>query len=84
MHERLHKHMHTTKCIKIIDALLKCHEERTYAKFFGACNDMKRALNACLAEEYIERRRRSMEDSIIRKYNLRVLIEKGEDGGKIT
>jgi hypothetical protein len=33
--------------IQVIDALLLCHAENPYAKFMGACNDQKVALDQC-------------------------------------
>lgn len=27
--------------------LMACHEENPYGKFFGACNDLKLALDSC-------------------------------------
>ena len=76
MHEPLHKHMHSTKCLKVIEALNKCHMERKFGKFFGACNDFKRALDSCLTEEYKARRSESYDDSLIRKFKLRQLEER--------
>ena len=76
MHEPLHKHMHSTKCREIIEALNKCHMERRFGKFFGACNDLKRALDSCLKEEYSARRKISYEDSLISKLKLRELEER--------
>mmetsp|Transcript_1029 Transcript_1029/g.1956 ORF Transcript_1029/g.1956 Transcript_1029/m.1956 type:complete len:99 (-) Transcript_1029:350-646(-) len=39
-------------CLKAIEALQRCHEERTVAKFFGACNKVKKELDDCLTDEY--------------------------------
>ncbi|ELR25158.1 uncharacterized protein ACA1_288790 [Acanthamoeba castellanii str. Neff] len=39
-------------CRKVILELDKCHKERTVAKFFGACNAERAAVDACLQEEY--------------------------------
>jgi hypothetical protein len=38
-------------CRKVILELDKCHKERTVAKFFGACNAERAAVDACLQEE---------------------------------
>ena len=46
---------------KIIQELNRCHEEHPFRKFVGACNDLKRALNACLQKEYVEKRRKNYE-----------------------
>eukprot|EP00644_Phytophthora_capsici_P012781 jgi/Phyca11/13809/fgenesh1_pg.PHYCAscaffold_5_\ len=36
-----------------IKALLECHEENPYAKFFGACGDVKTALDWCFRDEKV-------------------------------
>ncbi|CEG37437.1 Uncharacterized conserved protein [Plasmopara halstedii] len=36
-----------------IKALLDCHNDNPYAKFFGACNDVKSALDQCFKKEKI-------------------------------
>ena len=79
MHEPLHKHMHSTQCLKIIEALSICHRVNKFWKYFGVCNDLKTALDACLTKEYNVRRNVSHESSLIRKYKLRQLIEKGKE-----
>ncbi|KAG7379361.1 hypothetical protein PHYPSEUDO_008717 [Phytophthora pseudosyringae] len=40
-------------CQTEIKALLECHENNPYAKFFGACGDIKTALDWCFKEEKI-------------------------------
>lgn len=30
-----------------VKVLMACHEENPYGKFFGACNDLKVALDSC-------------------------------------
>eukprot|EP00752_Nemacystus_decipiens_P005899 g5332.t1 len=39
---------------------MACHEENPYAKFFGACNDLKMALDKCFVTEKEEKRRKNM------------------------
>lgn len=34
-----------------IQALLTCHQEHPYAKFWGVCNEQKWALDRCFREE---------------------------------
>ena len=34
-----------------IIALIQCHKDNKYAKFWGACNDVDFALTRCLTEE---------------------------------
>ncbi|OWZ02784.1 hypothetical protein PHMEG_00025590 [Phytophthora megakarya] len=38
-------------CQTEIKALLECHDENPYAKFFGACGEIKTALDICFREE---------------------------------
>jgi len=40
----------------VITALMKCHKENKYSKFFGKCNQARRDLDKCLNEEYEEYR----------------------------
>ncbi|CAN0433724.1 unnamed protein product [Ectocarpus sp. 12 AP-2014] len=39
---------------------MACHEENPYGKFFGACNDLKLALDSCFVLEKEEKRRKNM------------------------
>lgn len=41
-------HLHT---LQVIDALNRCHKERSIAKFWGVCTDQKLALDACFRQE---------------------------------
>ncbi|KUF76763.1 hypothetical protein AM587_10011162 [Phytophthora nicotianae] len=41
---------------KEIKALLECHENNPYAKFFGACGEVKTALDHCFKNEKIRMR----------------------------
>ncbi|CAH0488603.1 unnamed protein product [Peronospora farinosa] len=38
-------------CQSEIKALLQCHDHNPYAKFFGACSDVKTALDWCFKHE---------------------------------
>ncbi|TDH66664.1 uncharacterized protein CCR75_005189 [Bremia lactucae] len=40
-------------CQAEIKALLDCHENNPYAKFFGACSDAKTALDKCFKAEKV-------------------------------
>ena len=60
MHPLLSEHTHPD-CVQAMDALKQCHRERSIAKFWGACNDYKYALDKCLAAEYKSRRRENFE-----------------------
>ncbi len=48
MHPPLHGH---PMCREVIEALDKCHKERTIAKFFGVCNKQRAEVDKCLTEE---------------------------------
>lgn len=50
MHPSLALHLHPL-CKDAILALEKCHKENQYAKFWGACNEVRRELDKCLGEE---------------------------------
>ena len=63
MHPNLADHLHSEECRKVIRELQKCHAEHPYRKFLGACNDLKRALNACLQKEYQERQTTNLEEA---------------------
>ena len=46
---------------QLVDLLVSCHDEKPYAKFWGACNDAKVAMDACFREEKEEKRRANFE-----------------------
>ncbi|KAK1858449.1 hypothetical protein I4F81_001054 [Pyropia yezoensis] len=60
MHPHLAPHLHPS-CQEAILALTACHEDHPLAKFFGACNAAKAALDSCLADEYLIRREMNSE-----------------------
>jgi len=61
MHPTFAPHLHGEECRKIIQQLNQCHEDHPFRKFVGVCNDLKRALNACLQKEYVEKRKKNYE-----------------------
>lgn len=73
MHPNLAPHLHT-ECRDVIEKLSSCHSQHPYKKFLGACNDLKRALNKCLQQEYETKRRKNYQESVERKkrYQLKV------------
>lgn len=50
MHPPLVAHRHP-ECAELIRALEGCHARRPLAKFLGACNDQKIALDKCFRSE---------------------------------
>ena len=63
MHPPLDAHLHSLNCRAVIEELLKCHKDNPLRKYLGVCNQLKRDLNKCLQEEYLERRQRNWEES---------------------
>jgi len=56
MHTNLASHLHTPQCNEMIAALEKCHAEKSFTKFFGACNELDTAVNRCLKKERLAKR----------------------------
>lgn len=79
MHPSLARHLHGEECREIIEQLHSCHANHPYKKFFGACNDLKRALNRCLQKEYEVRRKQSYQASVERKRRYKELLQEEED-----
>lgn len=75
MHPNLSPHLHGAECRKVIEELNRCHSEHPYKKFFGACNDLKRALNRCLHKEYIERQKENLKSAQNRKSHYKTVVE---------
>ena len=48
------------KCAALVDALVECHDNNVYGKFWGACNDQKAAMDACFKAEKDEKRRENL------------------------
>ena len=48
-------------CGECVQDLVKCHEENPITKFFGACNDVKTAMDKCFRDEKIARRTANLE-----------------------
>ena len=75
MHPNLAPHLHGQECREIIAQLYKCHADNPYRKFFGACNEFKRALNRCLQKEYEINRSKSYQASVERKERYRRIMQ---------
>jgi COX assembly protein 2 len=50
----------TALSIQVVKALIDCHEDNPWGKFFGSCNDAKVLLDQCFREEKEERRRENL------------------------
>ncbi|CAH3176785.1 unnamed protein product [Porites evermanni] len=78
MHPSLAPHLHGD-CLEIIQQLHRCHEQHPVGKFLGECNDIKRALNRCLKEEDLRKRRRNQEDAKRRRKTLQDLCSEKQE-----
>lgn len=74
MHPTLAPHLHPM-CGDEIRYLQECHAARPLAKFLGACNSAKAALDKCLADEYLVRRELNAEKSREEKGRLKKRLE---------
>mmetsp|Transcript_6591 Transcript_6591/g.7547 ORF Transcript_6591/g.7547 Transcript_6591/m.7547 type:complete len:82 (+) Transcript_6591:219-464(+) len=68
-------------CQEVVDAFLACHEENPYLKFLGACNDRKYALEVCLKQEKVERRRANAEKARQEKARIKAKMEELKQQG---
>ena len=64
------------QCQEVIRLLELCHEERSIAKFWGACNGAKAALDRCFYEEKQLKRKKNFLKSRGRYDELRALNAK--------
>ena len=46
---------------QVVEALVKCHKDNPIAKFWGACNEQKWALDRCFREEKVINRKKNLE-----------------------
>nr|CCA22679.1 unnamed protein product putative [Albugo laibachii Nc14] len=51
-------------CQQVIKNLKQCHTENPRAKFLGACNEAKRALDDCFRMEKEEKRKQNLVKSV--------------------
>lgn len=68
------------RCQEFIETLNQCHINNNFAKFWGACNDSKAAMDSCFREEKVARAKINRERAKIReeKFNQLLLREKNE------
>ena len=82
MHPDLSSHLHTSECNDLIKALVRCHEEKKYGRFFFGCNAEDTAMSRCLKQELENRRRennkRAKEDRELRWKRMEEQKEKSE------
>lgn len=64
MHPDLAPHLHGEECRRAIEKLHRCHVENPYRKFFGECNELRRALDRCLQKEYHIRQKKNYKAAI--------------------
>ncbi|CAN8073512.1 unnamed protein product [Agarophyton chilense] len=74
MHPTLALHLHPM-CQEAIRNLKQCHSQRRFAKFLGACNDAKAALDKCLSQEYLVKRELNAAKAKMEKDRLRRILE---------
>lgn len=75
MHPSLAPHLHGEECRQIIEQLHKCHAENPYRKFFGACNEVRRALDRCLQKEYQVRQKKNYQTAHEREKRIQERIK---------
>jgi COX assembly protein 2 len=51
-------------CGECVKALVNCHKDNPYSKFWGACNDVKAAMDKCFRDEKIARRDANLEKAM--------------------
>ncbi len=73
MHPPVKTLAQSEECREVIEALLKCHKEKSFGKYFGHCNQLRRELDKCLQRDYTKRRQNNWEDSLKRKERARSL-----------
>ena len=68
------------RCQELIEALNQCHLNNNYAKFWGACNDSKAAMDNCFREEKEARAKLNRAKAKIReeKFNQFLMNEQSE------
>lgn len=47
----LHPDLHSKKCNILIEAMHKCHAEKTFKKYIGGCSEEYYAVHDCLNKE---------------------------------
>ncbi|KAK9835420.1 hypothetical protein WJX81_008369 [Elliptochloris bilobata] len=77
MHPPLHVHKHLHCKVAIAD-LVNCHADNSLAKFWGACNEQKWALDACLREEKAIKRALNFEKAKRERERLRQKLDEAQ------
>ncbi|KAJ1945216.1 Respiratory chain complex assembly or maintenance protein [Linderina macrospora] len=66
MHPQLADHLNPG-CVDLVNRLMSCHADHRFAKFFGKCNALSEALNACLGDEFEVRRKKQLIEARARR-----------------
>ena len=74
MHPPLHRPH--PDCQEVIHELLNCHDENPYAKFFGVCNDQKRALDQCFRREKNKQRKENLKQARASRQRYEAALER--------
>ncbi|KAJ1937575.1 putative electron transfer flavoprotein subunit, partial [Linderina pennispora] len=69
MHPQLADHLNPG-CVDLVNRLMNCHADHRFAKFFGKCNALSEALNACLGAEFEVRRKKQLIEARARRTKL--------------
>mmetsp|Transcript_20102 Transcript_20102/g.35730 ORF Transcript_20102/g.35730 Transcript_20102/m.35730 type:complete len:85 (-) Transcript_20102:294-548(-) len=82
MHPPLHRPH--PQCQAVVAALTECHESNPFAKYMGACNDAKVALDQCFrAEKEVKRKANADKARESRKrFEERVAAREAAEHGK--
>jgi hypothetical protein len=63
-------------CREVVIALKLCHRENPWGRSFGACNEQKWALDACLKTQKLHKSRENNAKAQAEKARLRARVEK--------
>jgi COX assembly mitochondrial protein 2 len=73
MHPPLHRPH--PDCQQFVENLERCHDERSIAKFVGACNQAKTDLDNCFRQEKVRMRKQNFENAKKSQANFQKFVE---------